>query len=76
MSRYRISVETQKARFLHDITEEDCKILETEISECSRWMRGHDQPAADAPPFSQPVELKKHIDRLEAWVKLIRKRRN
>jgi hypothetical protein len=76
VERYRVSVETQKARFLHDITEEDCRTMEGEMSECSRWMRGHDHPAADATPFPGPAELKKHIDTLEDWVKVIRKRRN
>jgi hypothetical protein len=76
VERYRVSVETQKVRFLHDITEDDCKVVENEMSECSRWMRGHDQPGADATPFPDSAELKKRIDALDEWVKAIRKRRN
>jgi hypothetical protein len=76
VERYRVSVETQKVRFLHDITEEDCKLVEHEMSECSRWMRGHDQPAADGTPFPRPPEIKKRIDTLEEWVTSIRKRRS
>jgi len=76
VERYRVSIETQKVRFLHDITEEDCKLVESEMSECSRWMRGHDHPAADGTPFPRPAELKKRIDALEEWVKSIRKRRS
>jgi energy-coupling factor transporter ATP-binding protein EcfA2 len=76
VERYRVSIETQKVRFLHDITEADCKVVESEMSECSRWMRGHDEPAADGTPFPQPAELKKRIDALEEWVRSIRKRRS
>jgi hypothetical protein len=75
VERYRVSVETQKVRFLHDITEEDCKVVESEMGECSRWMRGHDHPAADGTPFPTPLDLRARIDALNEWVKSIRKRR-
>ena len=73
VERYRPSIETQKVRPLHDITEADCKALEEEMTECSRWM--HDEASADGTPFPQPTELKKRIDALETWVKSIHKRR-
>src|SRR5262249_20939419 len=57
VERYRHSVETQKVRCLHDITAEDCKTVEAAMSECSRWIRGHDHPAADGTPFPTPAEL-------------------
>ena len=76
VERYRVSVETQKVRFLHDITEEDSKTVESEMSDCSRWMRGHDSPAADGTPYPRPAEVKERIDTLEEWVKSIRRRRS
>ena len=75
VQRYRPSIETQKVRFLHDITEEDCKTVEGAMGECSRWMLGHDQAAADGTPFPKPEELRKRIDELDKWVQVIRKRR-
>jgi hypothetical protein len=75
VERYRHSIETQKVRHLHDITEEDYKTLEAGMAACSRWARGHDRPAADGTPFPGPDALKKAIDDLEGWVKAIRKRR-
>ena len=41
VERYRPSIETQKVGPLHDITEADCKTLDEEMTECSRWM--HDE---------------------------------
>jgi len=76
VERYRHSIETQKVRHLHDISQGDCAAVEDAMTECSRWIRGHDQAAADGTPFPQPDELKKRIQDLDDWVKSIRKRRN
>ncbi|HXJ93212.1 MAG TPA: AAA family ATPase [Terriglobia bacterium] len=75
VERYRPSIETQKVRDLHDITPEDCTAVEEAMAECSRWIRGHDQPPADATPVPQPGRLKTHIQDLDDWVQRIRKRR-
>jgi AAA domain len=75
VERYRPSIQTQKVRCLHDITEQDCKGVEEGMTECSRWIRGHDQAAADGTPFPSPSDLKQRIEDLDAWVKTIRKRR-
>jgi ABC-type uncharacterized transport system ATPase subunit len=74
VERYRHSIETKKLRHLHDITEIDCTTVETAMTECSRWMRGHDRPAADGTPFPAPSELQKRIDELDA--KAVRQRRS
>jgi hypothetical protein len=60
---------------LHDITEAECEAVEGAMTECSRWMRGHDHPPADGTPFPSPSELQQRINELDAWVKTIRKRR-
>jgi hypothetical protein len=75
VARYRHSIETQKVRYLHDIDEADCQAVENGMTECSRWMRGHDQPAADGTPFPTPTELQNRINEFDTWVKAIRKRR-
>ncbi len=75
VGRYRPAVETQKVRDLHDITKEDCTAVDDAVTECSRWLRGHDQPPADGTPFPSAQDLKKRIDNLDDWVQRIRKRR-
>ena len=75
VERYRPSIETQRLRYLHDITEADCATVEDAMTYCSRWMRGHDHAAADGTPFPDPSVLKKRIDDLETWAKAIKKRR-
>jgi AAA domain len=75
VERYRPSIETKKVTPLHDITEADCKAVEAAMTECSRWIRGHDGAIADGSPFPKPDELKGRIDELEAWVGEIRQRR-
>jgi hypothetical protein len=75
VERYRHSIETKKAQVLHDITEDDCKAIDLGMSECSRWMSGHDQPPADGTPFPTPDELRAQITDLDNWVQTIRKRR-
>ena len=75
VERYRPSVETQRIRHLHDITEQDFKELEDGMNECSRWMRGHDEAVAIVAPFPKPDKVKAAIDALENWANRIRKRR-
>ena len=75
VDRYRPSIETKKLRFLHDITPADCETVDAEMTQCSRWIRGHDQAAADGTPVPGPGELKARIDALDTWVKNIRTRR-
>jgi hypothetical protein len=75
VQRYRHSIETRRVRYLHDITEADCRAVDEGMTECSRWIRGHDQPAADAAPVPKLAELKRRIDDLDGFVKAIEKRR-
>jgi len=75
VERYRPSIETKKVAPLHDITEADCNAVEAGMTECSRWIRGHDGAIADGSPFPKSDELKGRIDEFEAWIDGIRKRR-
>jgi hypothetical protein len=61
---------------LFDITQDDCRMVEQGMTECSRWMRGHDESVADGTPVPSPAELQKRIAELEAWAKAIKSRRN
>ena len=72
---YRTSIETKRVIKLHDISKEDYAGLEDGMAKCSRWMRGHVQPAADGTPYPEPAHLQKCIQELDDWVQGIRKRR-
>jgi len=76
VERYRHSIETRKMRMLSDIEDADCKAVEEGMRECSRWIRGHDQAAADGTPVPPPAELNQQIDNLDAWRTTINKRRD
>jgi DNA repair ATPase RecN len=75
VERYRPSVQTQKLTPLSDITDADCKTVETAMTKCSTWLPGHDKAPAARAPVPGAAELKKDIDALETWVKGIRDRR-
>ena len=75
VERYRPDIETKKVAKLHDITESECDMVDSAMSECSRWMYGHDAALADGAPFPDPDTLKARIAELETWVETIRKRR-
>jgi ABC-type cobalamin/Fe3+-siderophores transport system ATPase subunit len=56
VERFRPSIETQRLRDLYDITAADCSVVEQAMTECSRWMLGHDHAAAEATPFPAPSQ--------------------
>lgn len=75
VERFRPSIQTQQAKHLSDIIEDDCKVLEEGITKCSRWLPGHDQAPAENITVPDPAELKRDIESLENWKKTINKRR-
>ena len=75
VERYRPSVQTQQVALISDITETDCKALETAMTKCSKWLPGHDQAAAASADIPEPASLKADIDALENWLSAIRNRR-
>ena len=75
VERYRSNIQTQQVAQIADITGEDCKIVETAMTKCSKWLPGHDQAAAARAPMPGPAELKADIDALDNWVAAIRNRR-
>lgn len=75
VERFRFGVQTQQISKIADITAEDCRILDTAMGKCSKWLPGHDQAPAARAPVPEPVELKADIEALESWVGAIRGRR-
>lgn len=76
VERYRPGVQTQQVLKIADISEEDCKELESAMTKCSKWLPGHDQAAAARADIPDPRTLKTDIEALDNWVSRIRKRRN
>ena len=76
VQRLRRGVETQKLRQLAGgITDEDCRIIDENMTLCSRFLRGHDHAPEVNEPIPSPDLLKGHIDNLENWVAAVRARR-
>jgi len=75
VERYRPGVQTQQIGKVADITDEDCRTVETAMAKCSRWLPGHDQAAAARADVPEPDVLRADIKSLEDWVSGIRKRR-
>ena len=76
VERYRPGVQTQQVTQIADITAEDCKTVDIAMTECSKWLPGHDQAAAARADTPEPSKLKADIEALEKWVAAIRMRRN
>ncbi len=76
VERFRESIQTQQIESIADIAVEECRILDTAMTKCSKWIAGHDQAAAARAPIPEPAELKRDIENLENWVETIRKRRS
>ena len=75
VERYRPGVQTQQIAQIADISDEDCKAVETAMTKCSTWLPGHDKAAAARAPVPAPAELKADIEALASWVAAVRKRR-
>ncbi|MCH8342434.1 MAG: AAA family ATPase [Planctomycetes bacterium] len=73
VERYRNSVQTQRSKYLADITDADCRALDAGMTKTSKWL--HDQAPAESAPVPDPSELQDDINALDDWVKGIRKRR-
>ena len=75
VSRFQPDVHTQELRHLHDITEEDIRLVNDGMTKASRFLEGHDTPAAGAEPVPDPDEVEQDIEGLEIWVRVVRQRR-
>ena len=75
VERFRATVQTQQVALLEDITRDDCKAVDSAMTKCSRWLRGHDDAPAARAEVPEPAELKDDIERLDEFLSAIRKRR-
>ena len=75
VERFRSSVQTRQVAFLEDITRDDCRAVESAMTKCSRWLRGHDEAPAARAPVPNPSEIETDIDNLADFLAAIRERR-
>jgi len=73
--RFGREIQTSRLRYTTDITESDIKIIEDNMTKCSRFMQGHDQPFAVNEKVPLPEELQGDIHVLEEWIANMRPRR-
>jgi hypothetical protein len=71
--RFAEGVETQRLKALTDITDDDVRMVDTEMSYCSGFV--HDEAAAVNAGIPEPPAIKSDIARLEDWVTALRPRR-
>ena len=55
IERYRPGVQTQQIGMIADITDEDCRTVDSAMTKCSKWLPGHDQAAAARAPVPEPT---------------------
>lgn len=64
VERFSPEIHTLRLRNLANIGEEQITQLEEGMTKCSRWLRGHDDPAPVSDPVPDPDEIEADI---EAW---------
>jgi len=74
--RFSRVVQTQRLRYVTDITAEDVQMVDENMEKCSTFMNGHDEAAAINEPMPDPDVLLADICSLETWIQSINKRRN
>ena len=75
VERFRPNIQTQQVVKISDITQADCRALETAMTKCSKWLPGHDQAPAARAEIPAPDVLRADINTLENWVAEIHSRR-
>lgn len=75
VERFRSSVQTRQVAVLEDITRDDCKAVDSAMTKCSRWLRGHDEAPAARAPVPDPEEVGDDIENLAGFLDAVNGRR-
>lgn len=77
LTRYRHEIQTRNltSNKVWLIEEGDVDIIDRGMTTSSRWLRGHDQPAAVNTPVPEPDSLRDDLAHLRDWVADMRNRR-
>jgi energy-coupling factor transporter ATP-binding protein EcfA2 len=71
IQRFAPEVQTLRLRRLGAVSHAHMTVLEGAMSKCSRWLRGHDDPAPVDDPIPEPHEVLSDIEALDAWRKAV-----
>lgn len=72
VKRFNRGIETKKLRRISDISEEDIRMVDRNMTKCSRYV--HDEAAAIDGPVPSPDEIQADIAALEEWADSIKRR--
>ena len=75
VERFKSSVQTRQVALLEDITRDDCKAVDSAMTKCSRWLRGHDEAPAARAPVPGPAEVRDDIENLAGFLEAVHGRR-
>ena len=75
VQRLGLEIQTKRLSVISDITDDDLKVIDAGMTKSSRWLTGHDAPAASNAPVPGPEELLADIGALDIWAGEVRKRR-
>ena len=75
VERFRSNVQTRQVALLEDITRDDCRAVDSAVTKCSRWLRGHDEAPAARAPVPDPAEVGDDIEKLAGFLDGVNRRR-
>ncbi|MBZ0254543.1 hypothetical protein K8I31_00680, partial [bacterium] len=75
VQRFAREVQTNRLRRLIDIDEIDIKLIDSEMSKCSKFLPGHDNAAAINQLLPEPEEVQEDIEKLNNYIDILSKKR-
>lgn len=75
VQRFGREIQTQRLKKVIDITDDDYKIIEENMSKCSTYFDGHDSAGELIESYPSAEEVRIDIDILDTYLKELRKRR-
>ena len=72
--RFGREVQTSRLRVLTDISDDDIRLIDNEMTKCSTYFGGHDESAAINEDAPDPDEVRTDIKTLDDWVSSMRGR--
>ena len=65
--RFGRDIQTQRVKLLADITEQDFKKIDDNMSKCSRFMQGHDEAPELNEPMPDPTGILDDLENLDKY---------
>ena len=75
IKRFSRKVSTEPLKKITDISAEDVATIDAAMTQCSKWLPGHDQAPALNTPMPGFAKLEAAVEALESWRSAVEKRR-